>query len=109
MITIQAIVKIIITRYNRRYWYEAYWMNVNPDETGYEPINPSPTTPTSSPENYITLVRHPILEHDVNLTGDVLEKFIQEKNQRTKSKNKQRKRRRNKIDMSLLKEVMPQK
>ena len=44
----------------------------------------------------------------MNLTGDVLEEFIQEKNQRTKSKNKQRKRRWNKMDMSLLKEVMPQ-
>ena len=44
----------------------------------------------------------------MNLTGDLLEEFIQEKNQRTKSKNKQRKRRWNKMDMSLLKEVMPQ-
>ena len=42
------------------------------------------------------------------LTGDVLEEFIQEKNQRTKSKNKQRKERQNKMDMELLKEIMPQ-
>ena len=84
--------------------------DVNPDETGYEPIiNPSPTTPTSSPEYYINISQaSTILEHDVNVTGDVLEEFIQERNQRTKSKNKQRKRRWNKMEMSLLKEVMPQ-
>ena len=50
--------------------------DVNLDETGYEPINPSPTTPTSSPEDYINISQaSTILEHDVNLTGDVLEEF----------------------------------
>ena len=29
---------------------------VNPDETEYEPITPSPTTPTSSPEDYINII-----------------------------------------------------
>ena len=84
--------------------------DVNPDETGYEPINPSPTTPTNSPEDYINISQaSTILEQVVNPTGDVLEEFIQEKNQRTKSKNKQRKRRQNKMDMSLLKELCHKK
>ena len=66
--------------------------NVNDNETRYEPITPSPTTSTSSPEDYInTSQASTILEHDVDLTSDVVEDFIQEKNQRTKSKNKQRK------------------
>ena len=82
--------------------------NVNANETRYEPITPSPTTPTSPPEDYINISQASIILHDVNLTSDVVEDFIQEKNQRTKSKNKQRKRRCNRMDMSLLKEVMPQ-
>ena len=83
--------------------------NVTADETGYEPITPSPTTPTSSPEDYINISQaSTILEHDVDITNDVVEDFIQEKNQRTKSKNKQRKRTCNRMDISLLKEVMPQ-
>ena len=74
-------------------------------------ITPSPTTPTSSPEDYINISQaSTILEHDVDLTTDVVEDFrpIQEKNERTKRKNKQRKGRCNRMDMSLLKEVMPQ-
>ena len=68
--------------------------NVHPDENGYEPITPSPTTPTSSPEDYIDISQaSTILEHDVDLTTDVMEDFIQEKNERTKRKNKERKRR----------------
>ena len=68
--------------------------NVNVDETGYEPITPSHTTPTSSPEDYISISQaSTILEYDVDLTSNVVEDFIHEKNQRTKSKNKQRKRR----------------
>ena len=83
--------------------------NVNGDETRYQPITASPTTPTHSLEDYInTSQASTILEHDVDLTSDVVEDFIQEKNQRTKSKSKQRKRRHNRIDMSRLKEVMPQ-
>ena len=83
--------------------------SVNPDENGYEPITPSPTTPSSSPEDYINISQaSTILEHDVDLTTDVVEDFIQEKNERTKRKNKQRKRRCNRMYMSLLKEVMPQ-
>ena len=66
--------------------------DINPDETGYEHINPSPTTSTSSLEDYINITQaSTILEHDVNVTGDVLEECIQEKNQRTKSINKQKK------------------
>ena len=77
--------------------------NVIPDETEYEPVTPSPTTPTSSPEDYIDISQATtILEHDVDLTCDIVEDFIQEKMQRTKMKNKQRKRRRNHMDMSLL-------
>ena len=83
--------------------------NVTAGETGYESITPSPTTPTSSPEDYIKISQaSTILEHDVDLTSDVVEDFIQEKNQRTKSNNKQRKKRCNRMDMSLLKQVMPQ-
>ena len=82
--------------------------NVNANETRYEPNTPSPTTPTTSPEYYINISEaSTILEYDVNLTSDVVEDFIQEKNQRTKSKNKQRKRC-NRMDISLLKEIMPQ-
>ena len=52
-----------------------------PDETEYEPITPSPTTPTSSPKDYIDISQATtILEHDVDLTCDVVEDFIQEKN-----------------------------
>ena len=73
-----------------------------PDETEYEPITPSPTTSTSSPEDYINISQATtILEHDVDLTCDIVEDFIQEKMQRTKMKNKQRKRC-NHMDMSLL-------
>ena len=40
--------------------------NVNGDETRYEPITPSPTTPTSSPEDYTnTSQASTILEHDI--------------------------------------------
>ena len=47
--------------------------NVHPDENGYEPITPSPTTPTSSPEDYINISQaSTILEHDVDLTTDVV-------------------------------------
>ena len=67
--------------------------NVIPDETGYEAVTPSPTTPTSSPEDYIDISQATtILESDVDLTCDIVEDFIQEKMQRTKMKNKQRKK-----------------
>ena len=65
---------------------------VNSEEPNYEPITPSPTTPTSSPEDYINITdASTILEHDVNLTAEVLEDFIEEKRQRTNKKNKQKK------------------
>ena len=68
--------------------------NVNTNENTYEPITPSPTTPTRSSDNYINISQgSTILEHDVNFTSDEFADFIQVKNQRTKSKNKQRKRR----------------
>ena len=41
---------------------------VNSEESNYEPI-----TPTSSPEDYINITdASTILEHDVNLTDEVL-------------------------------------
>ena len=45
--------------------------NVNANETTYEPITPSPTTPTSFPEDYINISQaSTISEHGVNRTGD---------------------------------------
>ena len=46
-----------------------------------------------------------MLEHDVNLTAEVLGHFIKEKRQRTNKNNQQRKRRRNRMDMSLLTDI----
>ena len=60
---------------------------VNTEQPNYEPIAPSPTTPTGSPEDYINIMdASNILEHDVNLTAEVLEDFIEEKRQRTNKK-----------------------
>ena len=60
---------------------------VNSEEPNYEPITPSPTTPTSSPEDYINITdASTILEHEVNLTTKVFEDFIKEKKQRTNLK-----------------------
>ena len=60
---------------------------VNTEQPNYEPITPSPTTPTRSPEDCINIMdASTILAHDVNLTAEVLEDLIEEKRQRTKKK-----------------------
>ena len=60
---------------------------VNTEEPNYESITSSPITPTSSPEDYINITdASTILEHDVNLTAEVLEDFTEEKRQRTDKK-----------------------
>ena len=60
---------------------------VNTEEPNYEPITLSCTTPTSSPEDYINITdASTMLEHDVYLTAEVVEDFIEEKRQRTNKK-----------------------